>query len=237
MPFSCKFWCCQWLPCPPMLPSLSPCLVPEVQFPGPMPTNSMPVTTKIPFTLVGTVPPTSRILCKSTGCHSTRIRKGCDRWMCKAHCIEAGGCSQPPHRGSEPQRLQASSSASDNILLPPLPPPSHQALSIPLAPNMASPSTLLINTMPTPAPLSQQIRVDPALLGQHAHFIPRPAPFATRHAGPAFSSHMSDIFTEQMVDAQRQWERNSQRDAVRIKSQEKAKQTVFVYPFLEVSSL
>ena len=160
-----------------------------------------------------------------------------------------GGCAKPialrpvvvlNHLTGDPSHsvFKLRSSASDNILLPPLPPPpSHQALSIPLAPNMASPSTLLINTMPTPAPLSQQIRVDPALLGQHAHFIPHPAPFATRHAGPAFSSHMSDIFIEQMVDAQRQWERNSHRDEVRIQSQEKAKQTVFVFPFLEVSFL
>ena len=211
-----------------MLP-LSPRLV---QLPGPtMPTYSTPVTTKIPSHFpVGTTP-TSHTSCKSTGCRSTRIRKGCDRWVCKAHCIEAGGCSQPPYKRSQPPQ----GSASENMLQPPCP-PSHwrQALSITSAP---SPPPLLINTMPTPAPLSQKIPVDPALLGQQVPSISRAPPFATRHAGPAFSSHMSDIFTEQMVDAQRQWEKNSQRDAVRIKSQEKAKQTVFVYPFLEVSSL
>jgi hypothetical protein len=228
-PFSCNFWCC--LLCPSMLPSLSLRLVSEVQLPGPtsMPTNSMP------FALGGTAPPTSRIFCKSTGCHSTRIRKGCDRRMCKAHCIEAGGCSQPPHKGSQPPQA----SASDNISLPPPPPPpSHHAFSISSAPHTASPSQLLMN-MPTPAPLrlSQPVIVDPALLGQQVPSIPRPPPFSTRHAGPAFSSHMSDIFTKQMVDAQRQWEKNGHRDIVRIQSQEKAKQTVFVFPFLEVSFL
>jgi len=164
------------LPGPPM-PSLSPHLIP-----GPIFTNSsIPVLTQNPLTLVGTLPPASHIFCKSTGCHSTRIRKGCDRWMCKAHCIEAGGCSQPPHKRSQPPKAPA----SDNMLLPP-PPPSLQSLSIPLAPHTASPSPLLINTMPIAAPFYQQIMIDPSLSGQPVSSISRPLPLATRHAGPAF---------------------------------------------------
>jgi len=216
------------------MPLLSPRLIFDVQLPSPMPTNSMPVTTKTPLTLVGTALPASRIFCKSTGCRSTRIRKGCDRWMCKAHCIEAGGCSQPPHKTSQPSQ-PPQTSASDNTLLPP-PPPSLQVISIPPALHTTLSLPFLIDTMPVAAVLSQQIVIDPSL-GQQVPSIQCPPPLATRHAGPAFSSHMSDIFTEQMADAQRQWEKNSQRDVVRIQSQEKAKQTVFVFPFLEVSFL
>jgi hypothetical protein len=215
------------------MPSLSPRLVSTVQlqFPGPMPTNSMLGAMEVPLTVAGTVPPVPRMFCKSTGCHSTCIRKGCNRWMCKAHCIEAGGCSQPPHKGLQPPQP----STSDNmLLLPPPPSPSLQGLSIPPTPHTTSALPSLIDTMPVGAPLSQQIMIHPSL-GQQVPSILRPAPLATRHAGPAFSSHMSDIFTAQMADAQRQWEKNSQRDVVRIQSQEKAKQTVFVFPFLEVS--
>ena len=64
--------------------------------------------------------------------------------------------------------------------------------------------------------LSQQIAIDPLLLGQGVPSIPWPLPLAIRNAEPAFSSHMSDIFTTQMVDAQQRWEKNSQRDVVRI---------------------
>jgi hypothetical protein len=91
-----------------------------------------------------------------------------------------------------------------------------------------------MDTAPVTALLSQQIVIDPSL-GQEVPSIPRPPPLATRHAGPAFSFHMLDIFITQMADAQRHWEKNSQRDVVQIQSQEKAKQTVSVFPFLEVS--
>ena len=191
--------------------SLSPHLASEVQLPRHIPTNSTAVTMNTPLPVPGTVPLVSRISCKSTGCRSTRIRKGCDRWMCKAHCIEAGGCSQPSHKGSQPPQT----SASNSTLLPP-PPPALQPLSIPpsLHTTLSSPS--LMDPASVTALLSQQIAIDPLLLGQGVPSIPRPPPLAIRNAGPAFSSHMSDIFTTQMVDAQRRWEKNSQRDVVRI---------------------
>ena len=38
--------------------------------------------------------------CLMVGCNSTRIRKGCGRRMCKAHCREtrAGDCADPAHK-------------------------------------------------------------------------------------------------------------------------------------------
>ena len=54
--------------------------------------------------------------CKATGCRLTRIHKGCGRWMCKAHCIEASGSSLLPHKGSQPPQA-----LSTTVLLPPLP--------------------------------------------------------------------------------------------------------------------
>jgi hypothetical protein len=42
----------------------------------------------------------SRISCSTLGCKSTRIRRDCGRRASKAHCLEAGGCQSPAHRGS-----------------------------------------------------------------------------------------------------------------------------------------
>ena len=99
--------------------------------------------------------------------------------MCNTHCIEAGGCSQPPHKGSQPPQT----SACDSTLLLP-PPPALQPLSIPPALHTTLFSPSLMDPAPVTFPISQQIVIDPSLLDQEVPSIPRPPPLATRHAGP-----------------------------------------------------
>ncbi|KAF8910008.1 hypothetical protein CPB84DRAFT_1842676 [Gymnopilus junonius] len=97
-----------------------------------------------------------------------------------------------------------------------------------LLPPLPTLSTQLWST-PEPLPHSPHFAIDPALSG--IEVLP-PPPLATRHTAPVFSSHMMDIFTEQMAEAQQQWERRSQKDALQIQSRERAKHTVLVYTFL-----
>ena len=52
----------------------------------------------------------SKMTCLTAGCNSTRIRKGCGRRMCKAHCHEAGSigiCTDPAHKVSQPTMTAA----------------------------------------------------------------------------------------------------------------------------------
>ena len=52
---------------------------------------------------------------------------------------------------------------------------------------------------------------------------------------PAFSSHMTDIYTTQVALEERMRETGRQMEATRLESKRKVQQTVFVYAWMEVS--
>ena len=150
--------------------------------------------------------------CRTMGCNSTRIRKNCSQCRCKAHCLETGaGCADPAHKGLK-------SSALSYV--------------------MAAPPT----TYPASVPLNTSLTssLDPMLRQTEVQMAP-PLPASSSKSltntlmEPAFSSHMTDIYTTQVALEERMRETGRQMEATRLESKRKVQQTVFVYAWMEVS--
>ena len=83
--------------------------------------------------------------------------------------------------------------------------------------------------------------IDPRLSQSEAQAIPPQLASFTRvptqpHTGPAFASHMADIYTTQIALEERMRETGRQQEATRLESKRKVQQTVFVYAWMEVRS-
>ena len=141
--------------------------------------------------------------CAALGCKSTRLRKDCSRWRCKAHCVELGvGCSSSAHKGTSmiappsAQPIIPVVHADQNTILPLSPAPTRVLGSshvFPLPPTASSSST------------SGSV-IDPALSQM---FMPTPVPHlppiaqCLASSGPTHASHMTLVFTEQWATEQR----------------------------------
>jgi hypothetical protein len=163
--------------------------------------------------------------CVTKGCNSKRIRKGCGRRMCRAHCIEAGGCADPAHKGSDTSAMSYTESA------PPTTAP--RPFAVETTPALTTSTT-------TAASTSSQV-IDPRLLCQSEIqiAIPPPAPSSTAPMRtlnePAFTSHMTDLYTTQRALEENMREAGRQMEATRLESKRKVQQTVYVYAWMEVS--
>ncbi|KAF8956528.1 hypothetical protein BDZ97DRAFT_1925426 [Flammula alnicola] len=205
-------------------PSLSPRLGSTNQLPavaqpgGPAPLSFYPV----PGIGDALVPP-RKPTCLTVGCNSTRIRKDCGRRMCKAHCREAGGCADPAHKGSQSTAIPYMAAA---------PPP-----ATPIFPVHTHLATASLNGSSMP-PSS----IDPNLPQAQSQVRMRPpspslapssrVPVHTR-TEPAFTSHMSPVYTAQMALEEQMRENNRQMEATRLESKRKVQQTAYVYAWME----
>lgn len=149
--------------------------------------------------------------CLTAGCNSTRIRKGCGRRMCKAHCREAGSigiCTDPAHKVSQPTMTAA--------VAPPT-------------------SSFPVNAGPLLLPLSmQQKPVEPNHFESQRQLPVPPIASSSHRTGPTFSSHMTELYTAQMAREEQMREDRCQIEATRLESKRKVQQTVFVYTWTEV---
>ncbi|KIM40256.1 hypothetical protein M413DRAFT_446434 [Hebeloma cylindrosporum] len=160
----------------------------------------------------------SRISCITLGCKSTRIRRDCGRRSCKAHCLEAGGCQAPAHRGSTTETMRR------NHLTPPA--------TLSSTTGLASPSNVVV-VMPTPG---IPLQIDPTLQATVPPQAPSAAPPSTSidaRANPQFASHMSSVFTEQWATEQRLREEQRERDSARLRNLQKTKHTILLYVWLQ----
>ncbi|KAF8807014.1 hypothetical protein BYT27DRAFT_7167355 [Phlegmacium glaucopus] len=204
----------RWLPGS-RSPSLSPLLASNTQLPafsGPEFLASSPTLRSQATHLSPSLPAPHKSTCPTLGCNSTRIRKGCGRRMCKAHCIEAGGCVDPAHKSSHPMSKSFMVAAS-----PPTPLP-----SVPAAPPS---NTFSMNL--DPRLYQSTVAMAPPRLSP-----PSTTPIHTRME-PAFASHMSEIFSTQIALEETLREKGRQMEATRLESKRKAQQTVFVYAWME----
>ena len=83
--------------------------------------------------------------------------------------------------------------------------------------------------------------IDPRLSQSEAQATPPQLASFTRvpmqpHTGPAFASHMADIYATQIALEERMRETGRQQEATRLESKRKVQQTVFVYAWMEVQS-
>jgi hypothetical protein len=164
--------------------------------------------------------------CLMVGCNSTRIRKGCGRRMCKAHCREtpAGDCADPAHKMGQATATSFMAAAAPSTT------------SMPIFPAPTYPTAAFPNASFTPASA-----IDPDLLQHQVQIAPPPFASLSRvpvhaHTEPVFTSHISQVFTSQMAREEQMRETSRQREATRLESKQKAHQTVFVYAWMEVRS-
>jgi hypothetical protein len=227
----CNFF--RWLPGS-RTPSVSPRLGSTSQLPtftqpsepGPLPFVTFPGTGGQQNPLSMPLVATRKATCLMTGCNSTRIRKGCGRRMCKAHCREAlpGGCADPAHKMGQATATSFMAAAAPSTT------------PMPIFPAPTYPTAALSNASSTPAS-----SINPILLQHQVQIAPPPFASPSRvpvHAQtePVFASHISQVFTSQMAREEQMREATRQREATRLESKQKAHQMVFVYAWMEVRS-
>ena len=207
----CNFFC--WLP-----GSQTPSLLPQLGLTNviPQPIGLAPglflpipgagdVNTNLPV-----VPP--KPSCHTMGCNSTWIHKNCSQRRCKAHCLETGaGCADLAHKGLKSSAL------------------SYVMAALPTT----YPTSVLLNTSPTSS-LNHMLRQTEVQMAP-----PLPASSSKSLTNtlmePAFSSHMTDIYTTQVALEERMRETGWQMEATQLESKWKVQQTIFVYAWMEVS--
>ena len=108
----CNFW--HWYPDPRFV------LPPPSPLPGSddlEPISSF--STMAPGVVLAATAPADKAICSAPVCKSTRLRRDCNRFRCKTHCMELGeGCRLPAHKVSG----TASRAISQYATLPTLPP-------------------------------------------------------------------------------------------------------------------
>ena len=159
---------------------------------------------------------TQKATCLTMGCNSTRIRRDCNRRMCKAHCLESGGCTDPAHKRTQPTAIPYEAPAQPievpAPLLPIITPPAENLKLVGARPPNSSNS--IYPTKILKAPVLQPT-----------------------HTEPTFSSHITQVFTMQMALEEQMREISRQREATWRESKLKVQQTVIVYAWVEVSLL
>jgi len=121
--------------------------------------------------------------CSTIGCNSTQICKGCGQRMCKAHCLKAGGCADPAHK------VLQTTMAPYMVAVPPPPLPIFSVHTTPtVAPLLISASVI------KPNPPESQSQGPPNIVASSS-CIPRETCLE-----PAFGSHMTELYTAQIVD-------------------------------------
>jgi hypothetical protein len=87
----CNFW--HWYPDPRfVLPPPSPLLGSDDL----EPISSL--STMALGVVLATTAPADKAICSALGCKSTRLRRDCNHFHCKTHCMELGeGCKSPAH--------------------------------------------------------------------------------------------------------------------------------------------
>jgi len=221
----CDFW--RWLPSS-RTPSISPRststnqFLATTQFDGPAPPLptvfvAHPAQNLLPMQLAAP----RKATCLTMGCNSTRIRKDCGRRMCKAHCLEAGGCTDPAHKRTQPIAISYG--------VPALP----IAVPAPRLPITTHPATDLITTQLPNSSLNSTGPTNHDLLRSQLQTAPVSRP---THTEPSFASHITQVFTTQMALEEQMRETSRQREATRRESKLRVQQTVVVYAWMEVSS-
>ncbi|EDR05518.1 uncharacterized protein LACBIDRAFT_329483 [Laccaria bicolor S238N-H82] len=189
-------------------PSLSPHLASTSQLPA----VDQPVLLTSISDAAGAPPASQKQSCITMGCSSTRIRKGCGRRMCKAHCLEAGGCANPAHKASQ------STTAPYTVAVPPPPTPVFPVHMNPIGVPRSTPAGF-IEPNPPQGPLNG---------AASSSCVPRNA-----RTEPAFASHMTELYTAQMAREEQMTEDRRQVEATRWESKRKVQQTAFVYARME----
>lgn len=192
-------------------PSLSPRLASTSQLPA-VDQHGGPVLLTSISDAAGAPPASQKQSCATMGCSSTRIRKGCGRRMCKAHCLEAGGCADPAHKALQ------STTAPYTVAVPPPPTPIFPAHMNPIGVPRST-SAGFIEPNPPPGPLTG---------AASSSCVPRNA-----RTEPTFSSHMTELYTAQMAREEQLREDRRQAEAIRLESKRKVQQTAFVYAWME----
>lgn len=155
--------------------------------------------------------------CRAMGCNSKRIRKGCENRICKAHCLEADGCSDPAHK------------KSTTMAIPNMTPALYTAIPLSATTHPAAPP---LSTSPS--------HLDPRLRQSEVQMASPPLASSSKalvhtHSELAFASHMADIYTTQVALEEKMREAGRQMEATRLESKRQVQQTVFVYAWMEVS--
>jgi len=137
--------------------------------------------------------------------------------MCKAHCLETGGCADPAHK------VLQTTMAPYTVAVPPPPLPIFSVHTTPtVVPLLISASVI------EPNPPESRSQGPPNIVASSSH-VPR----ETR-LEPAFGSHMTKLYTAQMAREERMREERRQSEATRLESKRKVQQTVFVYAWMQV---
>ncbi|KAF8186297.1 hypothetical protein BJ912DRAFT_469098 [Pholiota molesta] len=210
----CKFW--DWYDSGPLSqpPSRSPTQSPATSATINQPTSSANEDARFPPPSQPSIPP--REVCRTLGCKSGRLRKGCSRRMCKAHCQEQGpGCSDVAHKASQPWPSTQNAAASVPWLLP-----NSTPAATPFASNQAAPTSFI--------PSQVSVHASNISVAQPVDSTPR-----SHLQVPAYSSHMAPVFTEQIRVQQELAEQRRREEAVQKTSDHRAKQTILVYVWTE----
>ncbi|KAF8172148.1 hypothetical protein BJ912DRAFT_827803, partial [Pholiota molesta] len=210
----CKFW--DWYDSGPLSqpPSRSPTQSPATSAAINQPTSSANEDTRFPAPSQPSLLP--RKVCRSLGCKSGRLRKGCSRRMCKAHCQEQGpGCSDVAHKASQPWPSTQNAAASVPWLLP-----NSTPAVTPFASNQAAPTSFIASQV--------SVGASNISVAQPVDSTPR-----SHLQVPAYASHMAPVFTEQIRIQQELAEQHRREEAAQKTSDHRAKQTILVYVWTE----
>ncbi|KAF8172902.1 hypothetical protein BJ912DRAFT_1079711, partial [Pholiota molesta] len=192
-------------------PSRSPTQSPATSAAIGQPISSANEDARFPAPSHPSLPP--REVCRTLGCKSGRLRKGCSRRMCKVHCQEQGpGCSDVAHKTC-PSTQNAATSAPWLL-------PSSTPAATPFASNQAAPTSFV----------ASQVSVSASNVS-----VARPIDSTPRSylQEPAYASHMAPVFTEQIRIQQELAEQRRREEAVQKASDHRAKQTILVYVWTE----
>lgn len=142
--------------------------------------------------------------CLTMGCNSTRIRRDCNRRMCKAHCLESGGCTDPAHKRTKPITISYETP--------------HAAPTLPIDSEVSAPLLLPTITLPAENLVGTQAPNSSDSTGPTNHDLLRsqlskPPVLQHTHTEPSFSSHITQVFTMQMALEEQMRETSRQREA------------------------
>jgi hypothetical protein len=112
------------------------------------------------------------------------------------------------------------------------PPPT--ATLTPLSSELVHSAAAPLNTVPTPVSA-----IDPNLLQDQVRVVYAPVASSSSapmhvHTEPAFASHISQVFTDQMAREEELRETSRQKEATQRESKKKVHQTVVVYAWIQV---